>query len=652
MGERLGLKSTGAIEASMSEGPSASAPRHGESVPDSEARSIARSTGHYESAGSIPPESLPPESSKAHHAEVRAGVQTLMELQQIAILRVLGRIMLFAISPIATGILVYLFVSKSLSPFFLVELISVYVATYAANRRTLKLAWRRAGVCSATTLVAIMALCHFGPLMGTGLIYVGAVLLAALLANRREAFLVAGVLVGSLAAVGWLATMPASPMNFPQGQFSSSTWLRVFVSSAACIWGVLYLFLQVQRSLWRSVEKEIALRFRERRLVAEREKVLRGAASAQRLESLGRLAGGVAHDFNNALVVIQCGVESLADELDAEEREEVVSEIATGVERAAGTARQLLSFAKRNVEEIGECSPTDVIERLARESRRLLPAHITLELELEETPRIAVSGTALEQMVLNLLQNARDALQVTGGTVTVRVTPESATGGLLLTVADNGPGMTQEIAERVFEPFFTTKGDRGTGLGLATVWGMVQRHGGEVTLDTAPGEGTRVGLHLPAAEGSVAHDLPAHSEPSPTSTAHVRVLVLEDEAPVRAALRRVLRHTGFDVVEAATVAEARRASQLQRFSILISDGVVPDGGVGTFIHEFRAQQNNAPVILCSGYLEEDLALDGIARGDCAYLAKPFSPTELTQLMGRLLPDAKVSGTRKVVGSGG
>lgn len=650
MGEKRGSKPADAEHASMSQGLDAPALREPESVPDSHSRSIARPSGSYESTGSLPPESLPPESSSAHQAEVRAGVRTLMELQQIAILRVLGRILLFVMTPIASAIFVYLVASSSLSLFFSIELACLYLATFSAARRTLNLTLRRAGVCVGVMGVAIMSLCHFGPLMGTGLIYVGAVLVAALLAERREAFIVAGVLIASLATVGWLATIPEPGISYPEGEFSRATWLRVFVASSACIWGVLYLFLQVQRSLWRSVEKEIALRFRERRLVAEREKVLRGAASAQRLESLGRLAGGVAHDFNNALVVIQCGVESLADELEAHEREEVVSEIATGVERAAGTARQLLSFAKRNVEEIGECAPTDVIERLARESRRLLPAHITLELELDDTPRIAVSGTALEQMVLNLLQNARDALQVTGGTVRISVAREASTGGLLLTVVDDGPGMTSEVAERVFEPFFTTKGDRGTGLGLATVWGMVQRHGGEVTLDTAPEQGTRVGLHLPAAEAVSTQELAAHSEPSPHSTAHARVLVLEDEAPVRAALRRVLRHTGFDVVEAATVAEARHACQEQRFSILISDGVVPDGGVGTFIHEFRAQQNNAPVILCSGYLEEDLALDGIARGDCAYLAKPFSPSELTKLMHKLLPDSKISGTRKALNS--
>ena len=223
---------------------------------------------------------------------------------------------------------------------------------------------RKALVCVGFVLAAVMALCHFGPLMGTGLIYVAATLVSALLLTRSAAFFSSGLLIASTAIVGGLnVAFPA--LMPPHGVTADAViWMRLVVTSAVAIGGILYIFLQVQSNLWRSLEKEISMRLRERRLVAEREKVLRGAASAQRLESLGRLAGGVAHDFNNALVVIQCGIEALAEGLDDVERADVLDELSAGVDRAAGTARQLLSFAKRNVEEIGECEPADVVNRL------------------------------------------------------------------------------------------------------------------------------------------------------------------------------------------------------------------------------------------------------------------------------------------------
>lgn len=335
-------------------------------------------------------------------------------------------------------------------------------------------------------------------------------------------------------------------------------------------------------------------------------------------------------------------METLNEETDAEERALVTREIAAGVERAAGTARQLLSFAKRNVEELGDCDPHAVVGRIAREARRLLPAHIKLKATCSEPPRVAISETVFEQLILNLIQNARDALHADGGTISVTASLEASTDGLLLEVEDDGPGMSAEVAERVFEPFFTTRGDRGTGLGLATVWGIVHRHGGEVTLDTCPGKGTTVGLHLPALTEEAESQQRPRTESPPSTASQSRILVLEDEAPVRAALCRVLRHVGFVVEEAETVAEARKVSRGKSFALLISDGVVPDGGVGRFIHEFRAQQQNAPVILCSGYLEEDLALEGIASGECAFLAKPFSVVELTNLVRELLPQVELA----------
>jgi signal transduction histidine kinase len=446
----------------------------------------------------------------------------------------------------------------------------------------------------------------------------------------------------AFAACLWVAVLVATIDSYlglhlvaPTGiAVSTEQWVRVCVTSLIGIFALLYMFLRILGDLWRALEGQMDLRVREKRLVEEREKVLRAASSAQRLESLGRLAGGIAHDFNNSLVVIQCGLGALEDELTAAERAELLHELNDGVERAAGTARQLLGFAKRNVEELGFCDPGEVAKRLARDSARLLPAHIKLRVEVEPSPRVGLSATALEQLLLILLQNSREALQEDVGQVVVRIALDSDSAGASIEVRDNGPGMTQKVLEQAWEPFFTTRGEHKPGLGLSTVWGMVRRQGGDLLLESEVGKGTAVRVVLPAAVE------PAEA-PAPESLRFgapseiLPVLVLEDEVGVRTALRRILKHSGYQVVEAGTVAEARGACEKARFALLISDGVLPDGGVGRFIQDFRESQN-APVILCSGYLEEDLALEGVARGQCSFLPKPFSAEDLTKLVAKLL----------------
>src|SRR5690606_32945335 len=162
-------------------------------------------------------------------------------------------------------------------------------------------------------------------------------------------------------------------------------------------------------------------------------------------------------------------------------RREVLAEVRDGVARAAGTARQLLSFAKRNVEELGTCEPLAVAERLKKDASRLLPANIKMNVETPEPellPCVGLSESAATQLVLTLVQNSREALGERAGTVAVRFEAHPQTGGLFVKVSDDGPGLDADVQERVWEPFFTTKGDHHTGLGLSTVWAMVRRHGG------------------------------------------------------------------------------------------------------------------------------------------------------------------------------
>jgi CheY-like chemotaxis protein len=252
-------------------------------------------------------------------------------------------------------------------------------------------------------------------------------------------------------------------------------------------------------------------------------------------------------------------------------------------------------------------------------------------------PAVGLSETAVEQILLTLISNAREALGDDAGQVTIELAESRLTTGLSLRVVDTGPGIPSETRDQVWEPFFTTKGEEHMGLGLSTLWATVRRHGGSVELSSDKGAGTAISMVFPPASLEMRSPEKRRRDSGLSHPREHTVLILEDELPIRTALRRVLKHSGLEVVEAGTVSEARAALQGRRFALLISDGVLPDGGVGAFIQDFRKQQRS-PVILCSGYLEEDLALEGISKGECSFLPKPFLPEELTDLVESLLAE--------------
>ncbi len=568
--------------------------------------------------------------------EVEAGVAAVVDEHRHVILLGLSRTVIFGITPIIAYV-IYRQLNRGAAGPILWGLVAAIIGIgVGASASSLAMSVRGRIVTYSTALTAIFGVLQFGPLLEGTFAFVAAVLFAALLVGAGHAYIVATFQAIGLATCVYMAWLQPDFFR-PEVNPSFAQWLRLSVSSILGLYFFVFLFLRVQSGFWSSLGQQIRLRLREQRYVEEREKMVRSAGSVQRLESLGRLAGGIAHDFNNSLVVIQCGLGALDDELSQEEREEIISEVNEGVNRAATTARQLLSFAKRNVEEIGVCDPKLVAGRLVKETGRLLPANLKLELEVPvngAVPPVGLSEFAVEQILLTLITNSREALGDRAGRVTIELGKHELTGGLHLRVRDDGPGFPEEIREHVWEPFFTTKGEEHMGLGLSTLWATVRRHGGQVEL-AAGGSGAEVVMTFPAVSMEVEKPKKRRRDSSTASPPEQTVLILEDEAPIRSALRRVLKHSGLEVVEAATVAEARSAMAGRRFALLISDGVLPDGGVGAFIRDFRAKQR-APVILCSGYLEEDLALEGISKGECSFLPKPFTPEDLIELVGSLL----------------
>ncbi len=361
---------------------------------------------------------------------------------------------------------------------------------------------------------------------------------------------------------------------------------------------------------------------------------------AQRLESLGRLAGGVAHDFNNLLGVILNYAGFVAKRLDASDPIAAdVAEIRRAAERATDLTKQLLLFGRREVVRAAVFDLNDVIQATLPMFRRTLgDVDLVVDLVPGSVPLFADRGQ-IEQVLMNLLLNARDATGEKGSILVSTARRESSDprspGWLVdLSVRDNGAGMTAEVLDHAFEPFFTTKSrDRGSGLGLASVHGIVTRAGGEVSILSEPGVGTRVVVSLTLA--------PVAASAAPSATAET-VVVVDDEPEVRAATTRILREGGYRVVEARSGLEALARLQTDAVdaSLLITDVVMPEMSGPELASAVKEARPDIKVLLMSGYSYDDLAADDELR--CALLSKPFTECELLEVVGNLLDSAVVA----------
>jgi signal transduction histidine kinase/ActR/RegA family two-component response regulator len=492
----------------------------------------------------------------------------------------------------------------------------------AAMLRRISYRTRASLLVASVTSISLGGFFHYGPLVGVGVLFTMSALAAAFFWSRAATLAVVALFVAAVLS-GPLVADTLQPAVHPDA------WPRMALTVGLALLVATLLFIQLQR-LTHSVLEARAAALAQREVVErDRERVLRSALSSQRLESLGRLAGGVAHDFNNSLLVILGGAEALArPDTPAAEREEIVREIRSAAVAASGTTRQLLAFSRGAPDAGGVCSPSALLQRLASGLRRLLPEDIRVVVDARGAGLAALSEAALEQALLNLVLNARDAMP-SGGTLTLRCFDDGE--HVRLEVEDDGVGMSEEVRARLFEPFFTTKGERGTGLGLAMTWGTLTRAGGTIEVHSAPGAGARFEVALPrAAEPPRAPGAPAAGP----AVAKEHLLLLEDDPDVRRTMERMLRRAGFAVSGHERADDARRALAEGSFDMLVTDAVVPGGGVPELIRAFRARHADAPVLVCSGHVEEELVLEGIARDELGFLGKPFSSQTLLDAIER------------------
>ena len=387
--------------------------------------------------------------------------------------------------------------------------------------------------------------------------------------------------------------------------------------------------------------------------VTERHTLEVDLRQAQKMEALGRLAGGVAHDFNNILTAIM-GYGSLLEgrlERSIGPASELM-EMLKAAERAAMLTQQLLAFSRRQVVAFRQVSLNELVRDMQRMLERIIGEDVQLVAELApDLPEVHFDPGQLQQVVLNLAVNAREAMP-SGGTLTLSTRsvaqstrragePELAPGRyVLLRVTDTGVGMDESVRARIFEPFFTTKGRKGgTGLGLAMVYGIVRQAGGDVTVSSEPGRGTTFQIYLPEAS----HTREAAPEPRPTpviARGSETLLVVEDEPQLLELASRMLEEQGYHVLAAG---DARQALQIcsvhpAPIHLMVTDVVMPKMGGPELVSAARPLRPNMKVLYVSGYTDGTAIARGAAVGEVPFLQKPFTPHDLHAKVREALDD--------------
>jgi PAS domain S-box-containing protein len=384
--------------------------------------------------------------------------------------------------------------------------------------------------------------------------------------------------------------------------------------------------------------------------ITERKLLEAQLRQAQKLEAIGSLAGGVAHDFNNLLTVIggRSHIAALDLPPDSPARRHL-DLIAQTVERAAGLTRQLLAFGRKQVLEPSVLRLSEVVTSMAPMLRRLIGEDIDLATASDtELWRVKADLSQIEQVIMNLIVNARDAMP-DGGRLVIETRntelDESYTkthagvapgAYVMLTVTDTGHGMDAEILSQMFQPFFTTKAPgKGTGLGLATVYGIVKQSGGHIWVYSEIGHGTSFKVYLPRVEAAASVVAAA---PQLTRRGTETILLTEDDREVRALAHEALELSGYSMLEAATPADALRIAQEHSgvIHLLLTDVVMPGMNGRALADRMLAQRPNLKVLFMSGYPANAIGQHGILDPGTAFLQKPFTPGSLARKVGEVL----------------
>jgi PAS domain S-box-containing protein len=373
---------------------------------------------------------------------------------------------------------------------------------------------------------------------------------------------------------------------------------------------------------------------------------------AQKMEAVGRLAGGIAHDFNNLLTGILSYSDLILQELrPADPIRADVEQIRDAGQRAAHLTRQLLAFSRRQLLQPKLLSLNALVTELEPMLGRLAGPGVVLETELDPAlGKVMVDPERLEQVLVNLVVNAKESMPGGGRiklstanwrepTVSGQPAGEERQEYVSLWVSDTGIGMDAATQSRIFEPFFTTKPPgRGIGLGLSTAYGIVEQSGGHITVKSAPGEGATFGIHLPRHVGT---ETPEPEQPS-VAGGKETLLLVEDEAPVRESVRRLLEWHGYTVIEARNGADALEIYEgdEEGIDLVLTDLIMPGMGGHELVERLRSRNPELPVVFMSGYADKAMTSNGVVREGTAYVEKPFTVELLMQRLREVLGQQK------------
>jgi len=374
---------------------------------------------------------------------------------------------------------------------------------------------------------------------------------------------------------------------------------------------------------------------------------------SQKMEAIGRLAGGVAHDFRNQLTVIK-GYTSmlLRDQKMEEDQRKKLQSILDASDQSAMVASQLLAFSRKDMLQATRVDLQDVLRDVSNTLPRLIGEDIRLQISLgDERSFVEIDTTQLQQTIFNLASNARDAMP-DGGKFTIETSVVDFAEGeeqldlqagkyVVMSVNDTGCGMDAKTLENVFEPFFTTKPvDKGTGLGLSMVYGFMKQSGGAVEIESTPSEGSTFRLYFPQVAPAVGVEALV-SSPVATPGGTEKVLIAEDSAPIRNLLIALLEECGYKVLAGKDVDEVLSITQSygERIDLLITDVVMPGMNGKVLADRVMAARPGIPVLFISGYAAEEILQRGVDIGHGNFLRKPFSPNDLAAAVRRSLDQA-------------
>ena len=387
--------------------------------------------------------------------------------------------------------------------------------------------------------------------------------------------------------------------------------------------------------------------------ITEHKRTAAALHQAQKMEAVGRLAGGIAHDFNNLMMVVIGHAQRLLQQLGTHPARQELEMISQAGLRAAALTKKLLTFSRRQVFEPKELPVNQAIRELEDILQRLIGEQIQMVIVLHpQTGHALVDPVQLEQVIMNLVLNARDAMP-DGGLINIETDnidldeqfsnshPGSTPGPYVkIMVRDAGCGMDRETLTHIFEPFFTTKDQgKGTGLGLATVYGIVKQSQGYIDVTSEPGRGSRFTLYLPrVGQPSVESETPQAGKP--TAAPQDTILVVEDEEGIRNLITTVLQDHGYQVLAAGDGIQALQGLQVLKgqCSLVITDVIMPRMKSSTFIEGVRAMRPETKVLYMSGYAGDTLQANGVQDG-MPFLPKPFLPTTLIEKVRELLQTA-------------